>query len=235
MSQPTTSEAEGFSEEQERTWGQLVASLRRAIAHAVQLDGSLPELMAARAQTEALEATLSGISGAKPVPRFRMPLDRGDPGALLAYSPISGKLNPLSPPVEMSVEDDRLIARVTLGPAYEGGVGFAHGGVVAMIWDQVLAMALVAAGAPGPTSELKVQYVAPTPIGEPLRFEGWMESEDGRRIHARGRCFAGDKLVSEANGVFVHISSMSRKKGFGSAAQRAGRVGERRLKEGQES
>lgn len=237
MTQPQAqpSPAESFTREQEHAWAQLAATLRRVIAQTVALDGSVTDYREATAQAEALEAKLAEFSGGKPVPRFRMPMDRDDPAAMLAYSAVSGKLNPLAPPVALSLEGERLIAEVTLGPAYEGGVGFAHGGVVAMIWDQVLALALVAANAGGPTGELTVRYPAPTPLGQPLRFEAWMERQEGRKTHARGRCFAGETLVSEANGVFINIASMSKTTGFGSATQRAGRVAERRTKEGQES
>ena len=35
-------------------------------------------------------------------------------------------------------------------------------------------------------------------------FEAWVERSEGRRVYARGRCHAGPKLVSEAEGVFIH-------------------------------
>jgi len=235
VSQAEPSPPESFSEEQERAWATLVSTLRRVIAQTVQLDGGVADYVEANEKAEALEARLAEFSGGKPVPRFRMPMDKEHPTEMLPYSAISGKLNPLAPPVSLRCEGERLVAEVSLGGPYEGGLGFVHGGMVAMIWDQVLALTLVAVDHGGPTVELTVRYRAPTPINVPLRFEAWLERDEGRKAFLKGQCFAGETLLSEASGVFVRIASMSREKGFGSATQRAGRVAERRVKEGQES
>jgi acyl-coenzyme A thioesterase PaaI-like protein len=216
---------ENFSPEQEQAWERVVASLRRIIAHGVQLDAPLSVFDQLAADARTLEARMAEVAGAKPVPRFKLPMTPSS----LPYSPVAGRLNPLSPPVDLAVQDGRLLARVTLGPAYEGAVGFAHGGVIAMIWDEVLALANVIHGLGGPTGELVVRYRAPSPLGQPLRFESWHERRDGRRILARGHCHAGDVLVSEAEGTFVEIDQQARTRtAWGPHVQQAGTVPTRR-------
>jgi acyl-coenzyme A thioesterase PaaI-like protein len=216
---------EDFSPEQERAWERVVASLRRIIAHSVQLDAPLAVFEQLAVEMTALEGRMAEISGAKPVPRFRLPMTMSS----LPYSPVAGRLNPLSPPVELAVRDGRVVAHVNLGPAYEGALSFAHGGVVAMIWDEVLALANVVQGLGGPTGELVVRYRAPTPLGQQLRFEAWHERRDGRRLFARGTCHAGDVLVSEAEGVFVDLDQHARTKtAWGPHVQQAGTVPSRR-------
>ncbi len=216
--------SEEFSPEQERAWEGLVASLRRIIGHSVQLDAPLPVFEELERDARALEARLAQISGAKPVPRFRLPMTLSS----LPYSAVAGRLNPLSPPVDLTVVDGRVIAHVILGAAYEGALGFAHGGVVSMIWDEVLALANIVQGLGGPTGELVVRYRAPTPLGQPLRFESWHERRDGRRLVARGTCHAGDVLVSEAEGTFVALDHAQTRSAWGPHVQQAGTVPSRR-------
>jgi acyl-coenzyme A thioesterase PaaI-like protein len=217
--------AEGFSPEQQRAWERVVDSLRRIIAHSVQLDAPLAVFEQLADDTLALEARMAAVAGAKPVPRFTLPMTARS----MPYSPVAGQLNPLSPPVELAEQDGRLVGHVTLGPAYEGALGFAHGGVIAMIWDEVLALANAVLGFGGPTGELTVRYRAPSPLHQPLRFEAWHERRDGRRIVARGQCRAGDILVSEAEGVFVALDQQAlARTGWGPHVQQAGLVPSRR-------
>lgn len=216
---------EDFSPEQEQAWERVVASLRQIIAHSVQLDAPLAVFEQLALDAAALEARLAKVAGAKPVPRFKLPMTLSS----LPYSPVAGRLNPLSPPVELSVHDGHVVARVTLGPAYEGALGFVHGGVIAMIWDEVLAFANIVQGLGGPTGELVVRYRAPSPLGRPLRFESWHERREGRRIVARGHCHAGDVLVSEAEGIFVAFDQQApTRTAWGPHVQQAGTVPSRR-------
>jgi acyl-coenzyme A thioesterase PaaI-like protein len=80
-----------------------------------------------------------------------------------------------------------------------------HGGVVAGVWDQVLAFACMIQGTPGHTATFSTHYRAITPLHEELRFEAWVERTDGRRVFARGHCHAGGTLVSEADGLFIQF------------------------------
>jgi acyl-CoA thioesterase FadM len=70
---------------------------------------------------------------------------------------------------------------------------------------QILAIANLANGVGGPTASLTVTYKRPTPLHTPLRFEAWTDRIDGRKVWARGRCHAGDELVSESEGLFICI------------------------------
>lgn len=220
---------EVFTDAQHQAWERMVGALRVVNEHAVQLDASVTTLDGLTERVDALSATLREYSGVKPVARFRGPFDPHRPDDYLPYSPVSGRLNPLSPPVSFSVEGTRVIARVTLGMAYEGGVGFAHGGVVSMIWDQVLALANVASGVAGPTGELRVRYLAPTPLAQELRFEAWHDRSEGRRLISLGRCYVGDTIVTEAEGVFIQLDqSKLGGSGWGSNTQSAGTRPERR-------
>ena len=69
------------------------------------------------------------------------------------------------------------------------------------------------------TGTLRVQYRTPTPIGEELRLEAWVERIEGRKIFARGTIHHGDTLTAEADGVFIQGSMQRFTERLGSAAR----------------
>ena len=94
-------------------------------------------------------------------------------------------------------------AELSLGPLYEGPPGLVHGGVSALILDQLLGEAAAVGGGPGMTGRLTVHYRRPTPLGE-LTAEAWLESTAGRKSTVRGvvRDVEGRTTV-EAEGLFI--------------------------------
>jgi acyl-CoA thioesterase FadM len=56
---------------------------------------------------------------------------------------------------------------------------------------------------PGFTAYLKIDYRAPTPLNKELALRGWIESIEGRKRRIRGTCHLGDRLLSEAEGLFI--------------------------------
>ncbi len=130
----------------------------------------------------------------------------GDQGAFFDHSPLIGQANPLSPPVVIEPDGDRIEGRVTFGAAYEGPPGCVHGGYLAAAFDEVLGSAQSLAGRPGMTGTLTVRYRSPTPLHTPLRFEARVTGVEGRKIFTAGQCHAGDLLTAEAEGIFISIS-----------------------------
>lgn len=130
--------------------------------------------------------------------------------AYLDQSPIRGRLNPVAPPLVVEPaqrKDDkpRVVARARLSMAYEGPPHGVHGGWVAALFDDLLGSVLGLARDPGVTATLRVRYRHVTPVEEDLRFEGWIDRDDGRRVVARATCHAGDTLTAEAEGLFIRV------------------------------
>ena len=146
-------------------------------------------------RTLAFEGALAPIGGA---PR--------DFAAFFPYSPLIGPRNPLAPPAEFEIRDGRVHGRVRFGAAYNGPPASVHGGVIAALFDELLGCANVANEVGGMTGTLRVRYVAPTPIGEELRLEAWVDRVEGRKVFTRGTIHHGDTLSAEAEGVFVQGS-----------------------------
>jgi uncharacterized protein (TIGR00369 family) len=120
-------------------------------------------------------------------------------------SPVTGRLNPIAPPVEVTVDEDGTARAVfTLNAVYEGPPGFVHGGVTALVLDQVLGMAASANGTPGMTATLDMRYRRPTPYGVPLTVEARAVRAEGRKTFAEARITGPDgKVTVEATALFV--------------------------------
>lgn len=118
---------------------------------------------------------------------------------------VSGPFNPLGIAIEVRREGDEAVAEVALGAAFEGGPGRAHGGIVAAVFDDVLGYLLSLERTPGFTGELTVRYLAPTPIGVPLRFRARVVERDGRKLHTEAEALADGARIATARAVFISV------------------------------
>jgi acyl-coenzyme A thioesterase PaaI-like protein len=123
----------------------------------------------------------------------------------LPRSPLVGQASPMAPPVTWEYVDGRIRGRGVYHAAYEGPPGYVHGGWVALTFDEILGMTNIASGHPGMTGTLKVRYLRPTPLHQPVELEGWTDRVEGRRIVAKGRMTVEGELTAEAEGLFVAI------------------------------
>jgi acyl-coenzyme A thioesterase PaaI-like protein len=118
---------------------------------------------------------------------------------------VSGPFNPMGIAIEVHRDGEEAVARVRLGPAFEGAPGRAHGGIVAAIFDDVLGYLLTFEQQPGFTGELTVRYHAPTPIAQPLEFRAWLVEREGRKLRTEAVATAGGETVATAHATFVVI------------------------------
>ena len=102
-------------------------------------------------------------------------------GRVRMFNPVTGAGNPIAPPMLIESGEDGAEGWCTLGAAYEGPPMYGHGGVSAMLLDQVLGHAAAAAGHPGVTTDLSVRYRRPVPLDVPLRVWGRVTEAGGRR------------------------------------------------------
>jgi acyl-coenzyme A thioesterase PaaI-like protein len=118
---------------------------------------------------------------------------------------VSGPFNPMGIAIEVHRDGEEAVARVRLGPAFEGAPGRAHGGIVAAVFDDVLGYLLTFEQQPGFTGELTVRYHAPTPIAQPLEFRAWLVEREGRKLRTEAVATAGGETVATAHATFVVI------------------------------
>lgn len=117
---------------------------------------------------------------------------------------VMGLRNPIAVPLEVHGDDNgRVWCDFHLGAAYEGPPGLTHGGVVALVLDQLLGQAVSAGGRPGMTGTLSIRYRRGTPLGD-LRSEAWIDRRDGIKTWAKGRILRPDgETTAEAEGLFI--------------------------------
>ena len=134
------------------------------------------------------------------------------------YNPVVGPGNPVAPPMRIEFVDGAAIGWCTLDWRYEGPFGYAHGGISALLLDQIMGYAAAAAGHPGVTGRLTVRYRATVPLGEPLRLVARFVDVLGvRSAITSSICLAGapDDALVEAEGRFLALRSEQATRLFG--------------------
>jgi acyl-coenzyme A thioesterase PaaI-like protein len=119
---------------------------------------------------------------------------------------LPGRGQLLSPAFRVTYRDrEQVRAEVTLDHTHLGANGAAHGGVLPLMFDELLGQ-LSNAGRPrARTAYLHVDYRKITPIGVPLQLHGAFVSEEGRKRVLAATAHANGVLVAEARGLFVEL------------------------------
>lgn len=133
----------------------------------------------------------------------RVEADLNDLPSVLRYSPVLGPSNPVAMDIDVWAEGDGVAGRAMFGPVYAGPPGCLHGGMVAAVFDELLAVANLVCGQGGFTGILTIRYHQPTPLGDEIRLSAENYRRDGRKIFTRGEMWAGDTLTASAEGVFI--------------------------------
>ena len=119
-------------------------------------------------------------------------------------TPITSAVNPLAPPLAIRQVDGESVSDTVLPPQYVGPPGRVHGGIVALMLDQVLGNAAHASGLPPSyTRELTITYDAATPLDRPIRVVGRIDRVDGRKRFMSGEVLADDRVAARATGVWI--------------------------------
>ena len=118
-------------------------------------------------------------------------------------NPVVGLRNAFAPVLQVERDSTgRARADFHLGAAYEGPPGLVHGGLSALILDQLLGEAAGAGGKPGMTATLTLSYRRATPLGD-LSAEAWIERTEGIKTWARGHITGPDGVTVETEGLFI--------------------------------
>lgn len=183
----------------------LAEAMRDVIERLVATKAPAEDLARAAAALEEVAASLEGFPRGHSFEGFAESANAGDPHAHFDHSPIIGRANPLAPPLELAVMDDKVIGRAVFGSAYEGPPGAVHGGYVAAAFDELLGMAQSLGGKPGMTGTLTIRYRRPHPLHAEIRFEAELVRVEGRKIFTTGRSYADGELRAEAEGIFISV------------------------------
>ena len=100
----------------------------------------------------------------------------------------------------------RIVGKFILGEAYQGGGGMAHGGIIAMLLDEVMGKVCRFREVRAVTAELTIQYLKPVKVDEEIVVEGYETEVKGRNLFLVGeiRNSAG-VVLAKGIGRFVVI------------------------------
>lgn len=118
---------------------------------------------------------------------------------------VTGLANPMGMAARVFRDGDEGVLRTTLGAAFEGAPGRAHGGAVAALFDEVMGFVLSIHRTPAYTGRLEITYRAPAPLGVEFEFRARLRSRRGRKLAMDAEARHGDLLIAEAEGVFIAV------------------------------
>ena len=76
----------------------------------------------------------------------------------------------------------QLLAEVTFKKEHQGFKNIVHGGMVAMLLDEMMVNLAWKEGIPAVTAELTVRLKKAVPVGQKVLLEGLLEKEEGRLL-----------------------------------------------------
>ena len=203
----TPDAAAGYDAELMAAVGELGAALRALVDSSVRTTLPAADLREAAAGARALADRL----GARVRPVGQLPELDDVLTFRRVYNPVSGVGSALAPPLELRLVDpDRpeagTVGTLGLGQAYEGPPGYAHGGMSALLLDQLLGATAIAAGLWGMTVRLETDYRAPVPLRTPLELRARVVEDAGRRTVVTGTIATAAEpatVLVAGRGVFV--------------------------------
>jgi hypothetical protein len=195
---------EPVEDERRATKHRLVREVKRVVDNTALLDVGANETEQLAAFAAEAAALADHLEDAPSLRAFGGAAVSGPADAVLAErSPVSGRSNPLAPPLHLEMSEGITRAWAVWTDAYEGPPGCLHGGFVAAAFDDVMGLAQMASGRAGFTGTLTVKMLKPTPLHQRIEYEAWLDHAEGRKIWCRATARHGDVLLGEAEILFI--------------------------------
>jgi uncharacterized protein (TIGR00369 family) len=100
----------------------------------------------------------------------------------------------------------RIVGRFRLGAEYEGGSGYLHGGIIAVLLDEAMGKACRFHGEHAVTADLRVEFLRPIRVDQEIVVEGFVGRREGRQLYHEGEIRdAGGDLLARGYGRFVVV------------------------------
>ena len=222
----TLNAREGHDAEVRRDGVERLAIATRAFADAVaetavdrttldEVAGAL-ELMTHRLRVETDDDGYSGL--------LVLPVDPVRPETYMPLNPIVGRCNPTRPDVEVHLADGEIVGTATFTRRFVGPAGHAHGGISAMVADQLVAAAPMAIGVRTVTKSLTIRYVRALPLDEEVEL--WAVcTPDGEQFKAKFEVRARGEVAVAGSGVLVPYQNLANRAGITRHGKESGRSG----------
>ena len=196
--------------ERRRATEQLAVSVR-ALADAAAETAVEPTVLDdVRAQLELLTAQLrAAVHDGAYSGLVEPPVDFSVPENPMPLNPIIGACNPTRPDVQLRYADGEVVGTATFTRRFTGPPGFTHGGISAMLADQIVAVTGGAVGTRCITKALHVRFRRPLPLDEPIELWGVCDLSDESNITARYTMTAGGEVAVEGTAELVPFTRLA--------------------------
>jgi len=100
----------------------------------------------------------------------------------------------------------KIVGRFVLGERFQGGGGFAHGGIIATLLDEAMGKVCRFREVRAVTAELTVEYLKPVNVQSEIVVEGRETEQKGRNLFMAGEIRNGvGEVLARGKGRFVVI------------------------------
>ena len=124
----------------------------------------------------------------------------------MPYSPVTGKKNPVAPAIHLWAEGEKVRGSVNFSATFAGPPGGVHGGIIAAVFDELLAMVNLVNQVVGYTGTLNIRYQSLTPLHTDVTLYAECVRASGRKVQSRGEMRVGGELTASAEGLFIKPS-----------------------------
>jgi acyl-coenzyme A thioesterase PaaI-like protein len=128
----------------------------------------------------------------------------------MPLNPIIGACSPVRPDVSIWTTDDGVRGTAVLSKRFVGPPGFAHGGISAMLADQLVAVSTHAVRIPCITKALRIRFRRPLPLDQSVELAGYCH-QDGDSYRATCEIRTGDAVAVEGTAELVTYQELARR------------------------
>lgn len=102
--------------------------------------------------------------------------------------------------------DGTVVCPATIPDRFEGHPGFLHGGIIATLLDEAMSKTVRARGLIAMTRHLEIDYKRPVPSSKPIRMEGRIVQDEGRKHWVEATILDDDgHTLAQGKGLFVEV------------------------------
>jgi uncharacterized protein (TIGR00369 family) len=118
-----------------------------------------------------------------------------------------GQANPTGLHLEfLLAEDHSVVCHAAVPDTFEGPVGYVHGGIIATLLDETMSKSVRARGITAMTRNMEIDYLRPVPSGAPIRLEGRVVRDEGRKHWTEAKILdAEGATLATGKGLFIQL------------------------------
>lgn len=189
----------------------IASALQNIASHIIRMDAKDEELSAYLAEINSLESRLKaqGKIDASELFKKMINVEASGDDVLMGhdYGILNGKASAVAFPMDTKIVGDRVHGTAFVPLPFQGPPMRVHGGIVAAIFDVLLAQTQAISKVMGYTASLEITYKEATPLATELELEAWIEKIDGRKMFNAGEIRANGKVCATAKGLWIQPKS----------------------------